>query len=139
MDTERERRSLIQLLRGAHKTWHGVKLHQPDWTQQSRSLAFSAEVPEENVSFHFIFNAYWGPLDFELPETRFAGHPWRRWIDTALESPHDIQDWPATPALAGRTYRAEQRSIVVLIATRFHTHSSPEADSKRSDLPVGLA
>jgi glycogen operon protein len=74
-------------------------------------------VPEENVSFHFIFNTYWEPLEFELPaERHVVGHPWRRWIDTSLESPHDIQDWPAAPVVTGRTYRAGPRSVVVLIA-----------------------
>ena len=117
MDTERQRRSLNQLLRGASKAWHGVKLHQPDWSQQSHSLAFSAEVPEENLSFHLIFNAYWEPLEFQLPAERHAaGHPWRRWIDTSLESPDDIQDWPAAPVVTGQTYRAGPRSVVVLIA-----------------------
>ena len=117
MDSERQRRSLNQLLRGASKAWHGVKLHQPDWSQQSHSLAFSAEVPEENLSFYLIFNAYWEPLEFELPAERHAaGHPWRRWIDTSLESPDDIQDWPAAPVVTGRTYRAGPRSVVVLIA-----------------------
>jgi glycogen operon protein len=117
MDTERQRRSLNQLLRGATKAWHGVNLHQPDWSPQSHSLAISAEVPEENLSFQLIFNAYWEPLEFELPGGRHAaGHPWCRWIDTSLESPHDIQDWPAAPVVAGRTYRAGPRSVVVLIA-----------------------
>jgi glycogen operon protein len=45
-----------------------------------------------------------------------AGHPWRRWIDTSLESPDDIQDWPAAPVVKGPTYRAGPRSVVVLIA-----------------------
>jgi len=117
MDTERQRRSLNQLLRGASKAWHGVKLHQPDWNQQSHSLAISAEVPEENLSFHLIFNSYWESLEFELPAERpAAGHPWRRWIDTSLESPDDIQDWPSAPVVPGRTYRAAPRSVVVLIA-----------------------
>jgi glycogen operon protein len=117
MDSERQRRSLNQLLRGAHKAWHGVKLHQPDWSQQSHSLAFSAELPEENLSFYIIFNAYWEPLEFELPaERHLAGHPWRRWIDTSLETPHDIQDWPAAPVVTGQMYRAGPRSVVVLIA-----------------------
>src|SRR5208283_4674585 len=44
MDTERQKLSLNQLLRGASKAWHGVKLRQPDWSEQSRSLAFSAEL-----------------------------------------------------------------------------------------------
>ncbi len=117
MDTERHRRSLNQLLRGASKAWHGVKLHQPDWSPQSHSLAFSAELPEEHLAFHFIFNAYWAALEFELPaERHVAGQAWRRWIDTSLESPQDIQDWPAAPVVAGKTYRAGPRSVVVLLA-----------------------
>jgi glycogen operon protein len=117
MDSERQRLSLNQFLRGASKAWHGVKLHQPDWSQQSHSLAFSAELPEENLSFHLIFNAYWEPLEFELPtEMHATGHPWRRWIDTSLESPDDIQDWLSAPVVTGRTYRAGPRSVVVLIA-----------------------
>ncbi len=117
MDTERQRRSLNQLLRSATKAWHGINLHQPDWSQQSHSLAISAEVPEENLSFHLIFNAYWEPLEFQLPAERHAAdHPWRRWIDTSLESPDDIQDWPSAPVVTGRMYRAAPRSVVVLIA-----------------------
>ncbi|MGO9202330.1 MAG: glycogen debranching protein GlgX [Limisphaerales bacterium] len=126
MDTERHRLSLNQFLRGASKAWHGVRLHQPDWSPQSHSLAFSAELPEENLSFYVILNAYWEPLEFELPaERRAAGHPWRRWIDTSLESPQDIQDWPAAPVVTGRTYRAGPRSVVVLIAA---AEGSPSHD-----------
>jgi glycogen operon protein len=118
MDTERQRQSLNQLLRGASKSWHGLQLRQPDWSPQSHSLAFSAELPEENLSFYVIFNAYWEPLEFELPAGMHAAdHPWRRWIDTSLESPQDIQDWPAAPLVTGPTYRAGSRSLVVLIAT----------------------
>jgi glycogen operon protein len=117
MGTERQRRSLNQLLRSASKAWHGVRLHQPDWSPQSHSLAISAEVPEEKLSFYLLFNAYWEPLEFELPAERHDGaHPWRRWIDTSLESPHDIQDWPAAPVVTGRTYHAGSRSVVVLMA-----------------------
>jgi glycogen operon protein len=117
MENEVQRRSLNQLLRGASKSWHGVKRHRPDWSPQSHSLALSAELPEENLSFYIIFNAYWEALAFELPAQKHgAGQPWRRWIDTSLESPLDIQDWPAAAVVAGRTYRAGPRSVVVLIA-----------------------
>jgi glycogen operon protein len=116
MDTEGQRRSLNKLLRTASKAWHGVKLHQPDWSHQSHSLAFSAEVPEENRSFYIIFNAYWEALEFQLPDERHAASPWRRWIDTSLESPYDIQDWPSAPVVTERTYRAGPRSVVALIA-----------------------
>jgi glycogen operon protein len=117
MDSEGQRRSLNQLLCSARKAWHGVKLRQPDWSPQSHSLAFSAELPEENMSFYIIFNSYWEALEFELPEKRhLVVQPWRRWIDTSLESPDDIQDWPSAPVILGQTYRAGPRSVVVLIA-----------------------
>jgi len=124
IDTERPRRNLNQFLRDASKAWHGVKLHQPDWSQQSHSLAFSAELPEESLSFCIIFNAYWEPLEFRLPAgSHIVGQPWRRWIDTSLESPDDIQDWPAAPVVTGRTYLAGPRSVVVLIAAADKTAS----------------
>jgi len=117
MDSENQRRSLNQLLRDATKSWHGIKLHQADWNQQSHSLAFSADLPEENLSFYIIFNAYWEALEFELPAQQDGDRQtWRRWIDTSLESPHDIQDWPTAVVIAGLTYRAGPRSVVVLIA-----------------------
>jgi isoamylase len=43
-------------------------------------------------------------------------HPWRRWIDTFLDSPHDIIEWERAPLVAGHTYRAEPRSVVILFA-----------------------
>jgi len=117
IDGEQQRLTLNQLLRGAHKAWHGTKLHQPDWSQQSHSLALSADVWSEKLFFYLILNAYWEPLEFELPSEEESGrNPWRRWIDTSLESPQDIVDWPSAPTFTGRTYRAEPRSVVVLIA-----------------------
>src|SRR5262245_55854207 len=81
---ERQRVSLNQLIRGAKKAWHGTKLNQPDWGCQSHSLALFATVAKENFSFHFMLNAYWEPLEFELPAEADAGkNPWRRWIDTS--------------------------------------------------------
>ena len=49
VEHERQRVSLSQLLREANKAWHGVKLGQPDWGDQSHSLAFTAELPEERA------------------------------------------------------------------------------------------
>ena len=66
---------------------------------------------------HVILNAYWEPLEFELPSSdRGIDGPWRRWIDTFLESPHDIVEWERAPVVSGRRYRAEPRSVVVLFA-----------------------
>src|SRR5271166_194623 len=94
VEAERSRLSLNLSLRQAKKAWHGVKPEQPDWSDQSHSLAFSAELPNENILIYLILNAYWQPLDFALPPVDHDPEaPWRRWIDTALESPHDIVPW----------------------------------------------
>ena len=67
VEHERQRVSLNQLLRAANKAWHGVTLNQPDWRACSHSIAFTASIREEQLLFHLILNAYWEPLDFELP------------------------------------------------------------------------
>jgi isoamylase len=51
------------LLAAANKTWHGVKLGQPDWTPLSHSVALCAEDPKEKFFLHVILNAYWEPLE----------------------------------------------------------------------------
>ena len=113
---EYERESLNQLLRESIKAWHGVRLNQPDWSNWSHSLAFSFELKHEKQLLHLILNAFWEPLEFELPPVSEQGGVWRRWIDTTLESPHDIVAWPTAPAFSGRTYEVGPRSIVILYA-----------------------
>ena len=112
---ERQRVSLSRLLQQATKTWHGVRLGQPDWGHDSHSLALEAEVRQEGICIYLILNAYWEPLDFELPRGNVGGPgAWRRWIDTSLGSPEDIVPWQMAPSLCGPTYRAAARTVVVL-------------------------
>jgi isoamylase len=115
---ESQRMSLIQLLREGIKGWHGVKLNQPDWSDHSHSVALSAELPKEDLLVHFIFNAYWEPLDFELPRIGAGKQDsWRRWIDTFQEAPEDIVAWQEAPTIPDGTYRAGPRSVIVLWAS----------------------
>jgi isoamylase len=117
VEHERQRVSLTQMIRQANKAWHGVMLHQPDWSTYSHSIAFAVKMPRESFFVHFILNAYWEPLVFELqPLNKEGGDTWHRWIDTALDSPHDIVPWQTAPSISGYTYRAEARSVVVLYA-----------------------
>jgi isoamylase len=110
---ERERISLTDLLRDAEKSWHGVKLGRPDWGHDSHTLALDATVKRDGLRVYVILNAFWEALEFELPSPAY-GAPWRRWIDTALESPSDIVPWENAPSYAQPTYRADPRSVVVL-------------------------
>ena len=92
----------------------GIRLDEPDWRTFSRSLAVTADVPGTRMRLYFALNAYWEPLDFELPAQSEA--PWQLWIDTARESPDDIVAWEASPLVADATYRVGPRSVVVMFA-----------------------
>jgi glycogen operon protein len=116
VEHERRRMSLSQVLREQKHAWHGVKLNQPDWSPFSHSFAIGGELKIEGVLVHIIFNAYWEPLEFELPILSNGEKNWRRWIDTALDPPYDICEWNAEQPVLGTTYHAGPRSIVVLIA-----------------------
>ena len=109
---ERKQLTLNQLLEVANCAWHGVKLNQPDWSPSSHSLAFGASLPGMGIHLHFILNAYWEPLEFELPDPGDGG-AWLRWIDTGLDPPNEIVEWQDSTPVCG-TYRAGPRAVVVL-------------------------
>jgi len=113
VEHERQRTSLTKLLEQANKAWHGVKLFAPDWRDNSYSVALGAELRTEGILFHLILNAYWEPLDFELPKLP-GGSFWRRWIDTALDSPQDIVPWQDAPTVPGNTYHVGAHSVAML-------------------------
>jgi pullulanase/glycogen debranching enzyme len=105
---------LADFLREAHIKIHGIKLDQPDWSDESHSLALPARGPA-GWMFHFMINAYWEALAFELPPTA-EGAGWRRWIDTSLASPHDICEAAEAPPIADPTYLVQPRSTACLFA-----------------------
>ncbi|HZD48766.1 MAG TPA: glycogen debranching protein GlgX [Silvibacterium sp.] len=110
---ERQWLTLNELLSRSMKSWHGIKLDQPDWSDSSHSIAICGELVDEKMMFYFIFSAYWEPLAFELPQTQ-NGNSWRRWIDTFLPTPQDIVPWQEASPVAGDAYQAGPRSVVVL-------------------------
>ncbi|PYU27506.1 MAG: glycogen debranching enzyme GlgX [Acidobacteria bacterium] len=115
LQPELQRQTLNQLLREASRTWHGVKLSEPDWSIHSHSLAASVACQNENLRLYLILNAYWESLAFELPS--MGDHDsWHRWIDTSLVSPDDIVEWRIAPAVIGRVYLAGPRSVVALFS-----------------------
>jgi glycogen operon protein len=115
VDPELRHVSLNTLIAQANKAWHGVKVGQPDWSDGSRSVALGVKLRKDGQLFYFILNAYWEPLDFELPKLD-GGRAWRRWIDTSLDTPQDIVPWHEAPPIAGDAYRVGPRSTVALFA-----------------------
>ena len=51
---EHERISLNRLIREAKKTWHGVRLNQPDWSDHSHSVALTAEIRQDKLLLHLV-------------------------------------------------------------------------------------
>jgi len=105
--------TLTDLIGKGMTRWHGLEPGQPDWSDESHSVAFSAELPQEGLLVYFIFNAYWEPLNFELPPVE-GRNRWRRWIDTFLLTPQDIVSWQEAPFVVEGTYEAGPRSVVAL-------------------------
>jgi isoamylase len=94
--------------------WHGVEVDRPDWSDGSRTLAFTLTRSDDDWAIHVMINMHVGSLVFGLPEPA-SGTRWWRVIDTARPPPHDFADegrqWPA----AGPNVVVQARSIVVMV------------------------
>jgi glycogen operon protein len=109
--TEEDEVPLTEFLERSRIVWHGVRLGAPDWSAESRSLAVGVSTLDERIRVHYLFNAYWEPLQFELPPCRGG---WRRLVDTALPPPDDARSWSEAPVFTGSAYPSQPRSVVVL-------------------------
>jgi isoamylase len=106
---------LTELLERAQVQWHGVDLHDPNWSHHSHTLSFT--VRGRRFFFQVITNAYWEALEFELPRLKpNRNGRWRRIIDTYLESPDDFCEMATAPVVKTPAYTVQPRSIVILAA-----------------------
>ena len=98
----------------ADVAWHGTVLDSPGWDDpEARVLAMTLAGFRGDPDLHVILNMYWDRLDFELPT--IPGRVWLRALDTSQPSPSDIADFGREPPVAGKTFPAEGRSVVVLV------------------------
>ena len=102
--------------------WHGIEPCRPDFSYESRSLAFALDgrrcgcLSGVERDLYIALNAFWEPLNFLIPASP-TGRPWRRAVDTALPSPNDAvspDEGPEIPAL--HSYRVEARSMLILVS-----------------------
>lgn len=104
--------TLSEILAPATISWHGTQACKPDWSEASRSVAFTIET--ESRWFYLVFNAYWENLCFEIPAAPSDVKPWKRIVDTSLDSPNDIQlDGVTIPQTE---YEVAARSSLLLTA-----------------------
>jgi glycogen operon protein len=107
---------LEDVLRNASIEWSGVTVGQPDLSADSHSIALTARVL--GGALQLIFNAYWEPLDFELPDPGAETDGWQRVLDTSEPSPNDVVTDIAAAVTVADSYHVGPRSIVVLAARR---------------------
>lgn len=98
--------------------WHGVKPNEPDWGSDSHSLAVTRVGFRDSEQHMILFNAYWEPLEFELPSSLPGSTGWRRFIDTSFDSPFDVTEPARAPLIEPASYTVHPRSVVVLICRK---------------------
>lgn len=109
--------TLTEFLQQARIQWHGTELNRPDWGDNSRSLALTIVCLNGTCRFHFMLNAYWKALEFELPHIQGnLESGWRRVINTYLPSPADICEPASAPLVNSDKYQVQERSVVVLVS-----------------------
>jgi glycogen operon protein len=112
------RLTLAELMARVKVQLHGVRVGEPDTSAESRSLAVTAWSLSGDLLMHFAMNAYWEPLDFELPPLPpEATGPWRRILDSSRSPPHDLVELSQAEAVVGTAHRVPARSVVVLFAS----------------------
>jgi glycogen operon protein len=95
--------------------WYGVG-PSVDLSYDSHSVAYCLHgASRGDCDLYVMVNAYHEPLDFEIQESPPGG--WRRAIDTGMDSPLDIMDPGAEPAVTSLRYRVQPRSVVVLVGS----------------------
>lgn len=102
-------------------SWHGVQPWKPDWSAQSRSVAFmlcgrhGAAVGGPAHFIYCAFNMYYKPLSFTLPVLPKGSH-WARVVDTSQSAPLDIAEPGMDFPLPDVTQiDVADRSVVILI------------------------
>ncbi len=95
--------------------WHGVRLGEPDWSSDSHSLAYGLRHEEAGELLHVMLNAWWEPLEFELPPPP-PGISWHRVLDTSLPAPEDLVHPGEAPRHESGLYSLAPRSVGLLLA-----------------------
>jgi glycogen operon protein len=122
LSDERDGLTLAELLRRQPVEWHGVRLHEPDWSHDSHAIAMTARLLGGTLAVHLVANAYWEALEFALPSPPIGARWWRLLVDTWRDAPDDVHEWNLAPEVDAVSYAVQPRTVVLLGAASTHAH-----------------
>ena len=111
---ERQRVSLTEMLRHARTAWHGVKLLRPDWSPQSHSLAFGAEMRREGMELPSDHERVLGARSTSNCRTSPIANRGGDGSTPRSTRPTTSSPWQGAGVDDLRAYRVGPRSVVVL-------------------------
>ena len=82
-------------------------------------MSFTFTNEDADIAHHFMFNAYWKELQFELPEP--VDQNWYKRIDTDAKFPNDCHFGTKMPKVKGTHIKVAPRSLVILRSGRIDT------------------
>ena len=102
-------------------SWHGVEAWNPDWSDDTHTLAFllcgkHAKVGAVQDDFIYVaMNMHWEAHGFELPQ--LPRHmKWHIFANTWMASPDDVWEPGTEPALEEQSWiMVGERSVVILV------------------------
>lgn len=108
-------------LGSADISWHGLRPNEPDWSEESRQLAFMlngqyAESPGgcRDDFIYVAMNSHWEKAEFELPALP-AGMKWHVFCNTGQNYPDEITSAGAEIPIRGKKIKLIGRSLSILV------------------------
>jgi glycogen operon protein len=103
---------------GAELSWHGSRPWQPDWSAQSRCLAFMLFATAQGVGADAVYvalNMHWEAQGFELPLPP-NGSRWHVFVNTSMPPPQDVWDPGWEPPVSDpRWVMVAGRAVMILV------------------------
>jgi glycogen operon protein len=97
-------------------SWHGPHAWHPDWSSDSRTLAFllcGRHAKDDDI--YVAFNMHWDSHIFELPPLP-EGKRWHVFANTGCAAPDDVYDVGAEPALPdqGHIFMGPRSALILI-------------------------
>lgn len=101
-----------QFLTNDDVNWHGHLPNQPDWSPESRFVAYTLK--DQQSTFYIAFNAHFKSAKIHLPEEPHK--KWHRVVDTSFPSPNDFIEFPEHEPPLKANYILPDHSALLLQA-----------------------